>query len=291
MAQYQVTNNQNIFDIALHLYGSIEGIYDLLISNPWLNMGTVLTKGMTLEYHDYFVINSDIVSEINKLGYAPANSKRKVHYKKIDQPCVMQMIIPVTEIKMNLKWSGDGVAVVDWGDNSDLESIQLSSTINTYTHYFDNTVDKRIVKIYGDFALRSWDTSDLESQLYVLRPITVDEYYSQKGKTNFDGLKLFDGTYMLDLSNRAISDLSPIYDMHLQTLDLRNVIFKERKVLDDYLVNLVNNHSNRRNCTVYLSSQPSEVGMNAIQTIINEPAWNVTGKWVFNINGNIYTAK
>ena len=291
MAQYQVTNNQNIFDIALHLYGSVEGVYDLLISNPWLNMATVLTKGMVLEYHDYFIIKEGIVSEINKQGYVPANSERKVYYKKIDQPCVMQMIIPAKEIKMDLNWSGDGVAVIDWGDNSDLDFIQLSSTINTYTHYFDNVVDRRIVKIYGDFALRIWDTSDLESQLYVLRPITVDEYRSQKGKTNFDGLKLFAGTYALDLSNRSISDLSPIYDMHLQILDLRNVVFKEKKVLDDYLVNLVSNHSNRRDCTIYLSSYPSEAGMNAIQTIINEPAWNVTGKWIFNINGNIYTAK
>lgn len=291
MAQYQVTNKQNIFDIALHLYGSIEGIYDLMLSNPWLDMETTLTSGMVLEYHDYFVIKDSIVSEINSKGYVPANGERNVYYKGCDQPCVIMMIIPTTATNIKFVWSGDGRAIVDWGDNSELENITLSSAVRTYIHYFNSNVDKRVVKIYGDFALRSWNATDLEGNLYVLMPVTVDEYSSQGGKMNFEGIRLFNGTYQLDLSNQAISDLSPIYDMHLQILDLRNVIFKEKRVLDDYLVNLVNNHSNRRSCTVYLSSEPSDIGMAAIQTIINEPAWNEAGKWVFDIKGKIYTAE
>ena len=43
MAQYKVRNGQNIYDVALTLYGSIEGIFDLLISNEWLNMETQLS--------------------------------------------------------------------------------------------------------------------------------------------------------------------------------------------------------------------------------------------------------
>ena len=51
MAKYVVKPNQNLFDVALHLYGSIEGIFDLLISNPELNMASDLTYGQELEYH------------------------------------------------------------------------------------------------------------------------------------------------------------------------------------------------------------------------------------------------
>ena len=289
MAQYQVSSNQNIFDIALHLYGSIEGIYDLLMSNPWLTMKSEIPKGTVLEYHDYFVISPGIVSEINNQQLIPANSERKVYFKKTDAPCVMQLIVPTEAIKIAFTWSGEGDVIIDWGDNSPLETIQLKSTVEEYLHYFDNNVDNRIVKIYGDFSLRVWDTSGNEGTLYIIRPIIVDEYISQIGKVNFEGLPLFKDTYLLDLSNRTISDLSPIYDMSLQILDLRNVIFKYPSVLENYLTNLVTNHGNRRACTVYLSETPTQTGMNAINTIINEVAWNDPNKWVFNINGNIYT--
>ena len=289
MAQYQVSSNQNIFDIALHLYGSIEGIYDLLMSNPWLTMKSEIPKGTVLEYHDYFVISPGIVSEINNQQLIPANSERKVYFKKTDAPCVMQLIVPTEAIKIAFTWSGEGDVIIDWGDNSPLETIQLKSTVEEYLHYFDNNVDNRIVKIYGDFSLRVWNTSGNEGTLYIIRPIIVDEYISQIGKVNFEGLPLFKDTYLLDLSNRTISDLSPIYDMSLQILDLRNVIFKYPSVLENYLTNLVTNHGNRRACTVYLSETPTQTGMNAINTIINEVAWNDPNKWVFNINGNIYT--
>jgi hypothetical protein len=36
MGKYTVTGRQNLFDIALHLYGSIEGIIDLMMSNTSL---------------------------------------------------------------------------------------------------------------------------------------------------------------------------------------------------------------------------------------------------------------
>ena len=46
MAQHIVKPNQNIFDVAIERYGSIEGVFDLLISNDWLDMSTDLTPGM-----------------------------------------------------------------------------------------------------------------------------------------------------------------------------------------------------------------------------------------------------
>lgn len=289
MAQYLATNNQNIFDIALHLYGSIEGIYDLLLSNPWLSMKSEIPKGTVLEYHDYFVINPEIVSEINNQGCIPANSEREVYFKKCNLPCVMQLIIPKEATKFIFIWAGDGVVTIDWGDNSNLETIHLKSTTNEYVHYFDNKVDNRIIKIYGDFNLSTWNASDNDGILYVIRPVIVDEYIARAGKLNLEGLRLFEGTYALDLSDSKISDLSPIYDMSLQSLDLRNAIFKYPSVLENYLANLVVNHGNRRACTVYLSEEPTQIGMNAINTIINESAWNTPNKWIFNINGEIYT--
>ena len=60
MAKYRVRSGQNIYDVALTLYGSVEGIFDLLASNRWLNMETQLKYGMELTYHENFVLHADI---------------------------------------------------------------------------------------------------------------------------------------------------------------------------------------------------------------------------------------
>ena len=48
MGNYRVITGQNIYDVALHLYGSIEGIVDLLVNNPDLSLETELRTGQEL---------------------------------------------------------------------------------------------------------------------------------------------------------------------------------------------------------------------------------------------------
>ena len=62
MNKYTVRSGQNIFDVSLTIYGTVEGIFDLLISNDWLNMETKLSYGMELNYHEEFVIDETITS-------------------------------------------------------------------------------------------------------------------------------------------------------------------------------------------------------------------------------------
>lgn len=290
MATYTVKVSQNIFDIALLLYGSVEGIYDLLISNPSLSMDTELVPGMELEYHDYFVINEGIVSEINARDLKPANGQRKVYFKDAKSKQVFQFNVPSDDEAVSFRISGSGNMIVDWGDNSALESILLRNTLTTIYHNFDNNVDERVVKIFGDFTVLCLDATNIPSQLYSLRPIVVDEFICGGNNYPLDGLFLFDGTYKVDLRGMQVTDLSPINDMSLQELDLRDVYFERPAALDEYLVQLVSNHGTRRDCKVLLTTTPGESGMAAIQTIINEPEWNASGAWVFDINGTIYTA-
>ena len=111
----------------------------------------------------------------------------------------------------------------------------------------------------------------------------------------------------LDLRSTNIDDLSPIYDYGrngnvtesyngLQLLNLEAVRFKDIAVLDDYLEYLADSetHGTRRPCHIYLTAQPSARGMAAIETILNEKAWNQEGyasSWAFTINGTTYTAE
>lgn len=291
MAQYQVKNNQNIFDIAIQLYGSIEGIYDLLISNEWLSMTTELKGGMLLEYHDYYITNEGIQSQIAYSGLIPANNERHVYYKTVDEALKLLIEVPVDSLKTEFSISGDGAMIIDWGDNSKIDVIPLSHIEKVICHYYDNEVDERMVKIYGNFNILHWDTSKSDGKIFTMSPVVVDEFTSTYNKGIIDGLALFSGTTHLNLQGMVIHDLSPIYNMYLQVLDLRNIRLDNIAIIDNYLENLVSNHGTRRDCTVYLSHVPSDVGMESINTIINEDSWNESGKWVFNINGTIYTAQ
>lgn len=61
MNKYNVKSGQNLYDVALTLYGSIEGVFDLLVSNSNISFNTILSKGMELNYHEDFVVNQNIV--------------------------------------------------------------------------------------------------------------------------------------------------------------------------------------------------------------------------------------
>lgn len=66
MTTHIVKPKQNLFDVAIELYGSVEGLFDLLITNTWLTMTTDLQPGMKLEYHESFVLNESIVSSMSE---------------------------------------------------------------------------------------------------------------------------------------------------------------------------------------------------------------------------------
>lgn len=289
MATYKVTTNQNIFDVALLLYGSIEGLFDLLISNEWLDMETDLVSGMELEYHDYFVVNDGMKSAMNTKSLIPANRERHVYLKHPVEELVFLCDVDAEEYSMSFGVSGSGSMLIDWGDNTDLETVQLAVEQQIVEHYFDNVTEKRRIKVYGDFQIIKLDTTKIGGALKLMRPMTVDEYTSHSNSYPLQGLFLFDGTVSVDLRECHIDNLLPIGDMSLQILDLRNVSFADISVLDEYLQYIVDNYGNRRNCTVYLSSEPSEKGMAAIEAILGEDAWNEAGSWVFNIKDKIYT--
>lgn len=288
MATYIVKRNQNIFDVAVDISGSIEGIYDLLISNDWLTMETDLQAGMEIVYHEDFVINPSIVSEMRVRGYQPVNGERHVYHKKVGAEQIFQIDVPAQNEMTVLVVAGEGTMLIDWGDNSEIQSVVLSHTVQSIEHFFDNVVEKRVMKIYGQFSLLSWDATALDGQIYTFYPVTVDEFSCKANDYPLEGLFLFDGTVKLDLGGMLIRDLSPIYDMSLQELDLRGAHI-ESEVIDDYLQYIVEHYGSRRNCQVYLTQEPGDAGMQAIQTILGESAWNASGAWVFNINGTVYT--
>ena len=297
MATYKVKPGQNLFDIAILLYGNIEGIFDLLISNrtfvkangsiETLGMSTQLGAGDLLEYHDYYVVNSGIVREIKDNGYLPANAERRVYHKSTDEELIMVIAVESGATEMTFKASGEGRMVVDWSDNSNLETIDLTTATKEYRHYFNSIATDRRVKIYGNFSMTKFDASGIPGMLCPVSAMTVDEFTSVKNKYPLTGLLLFEETYAVDLTGATITDLTPIGNMDLQTLDIREALIGS-ETIDAYLVYVVANYGTRRPCKVWMTTPPTEVGMSAIETIINEDEWNQSADWEFNINGTIY---
>lgn len=291
MAKYIVKPNQNIFDVALHLYGSIEGLFDLLISNPELNMASELTYGQELEYHTEFILNPSIVKEFKNQNIVPSSGARKVYFKRPEEDLIFLIGVNADMTFTNFRAAGEGTMIIDWGDNSPLEPIQLEFSSQTIEHYFDNEVEARRIRIYGDtntLKFTQLDTTGLGGALVLCKPIIVDEYACIGRGFSLMGLALFQGTYKVNLRQSIIANLIPIGDMDLQELDLTDVYYMNDDVLDDYLEYIVAHYEDRRPCTVHLTSEPSERGYNAIDTILNEPEWNTSDSWKFYINNQLY---
>lgn len=78
MSKYTTKSGQNIFDVSLEIFGSIEGVFDLLLSNSNISYETVFTKGMELDYHDSFIINKNIVDWFNDNSITVKNGTSEI---------------------------------------------------------------------------------------------------------------------------------------------------------------------------------------------------------------------
>lgn len=304
MQVYKVKRNQNIFDVAVSTHGSIEGIFDLLINNPDLSFHSQLKEGEEIYWDEEFIIYDSIVNTLLAEHIVPANGERHVYYKNTTAPLRCVMYISPEEASIALQMAGDGSLIVDWGDNSDLETITLSPTLQKYVHFFDNYTDERSIKLYGDFNLKTWDLSSINGLMMPTMPLVVDEIISEKNNLSLQGLFLCKGTYLVKLANMSLSSLAPIQDMNLSNLELRNINYTKDTVINDYLIYIAKHNNQRRDCKVILDIQPSgtykeplkdsngnyviTTGMEAIYVITHETAWNEAGSWSFDINGTIY---
>ena len=82
MAEYIVKTGQNLFDIALSLYGSIEGIIDLFACNKTLSIDSEIKDGDILLYTPDYIEDSTVVQYYKNNMIVPANQIGNIYYKK-----------------------------------------------------------------------------------------------------------------------------------------------------------------------------------------------------------------
>ena len=310
MGSYRITAGQNLYDVALHLYGSIEGVVDLLINNPGLSFSTTLAAGQELVYTDDFVIRADVVAYNELHGIVPANGERHVYPKAFTRPLTAVITLDAEAVTVQCSLSGSGTVEIDWGDNSDTESVSLTDRPRHLTHTFDNKVrERRTVRWFTDARFKTIDWSALKPRSLVLsRTLPVEELTLAGATLSLEALRLLCGTYLLNLPGLSASDLTPLAESReLMTLDLSAARLKPT-VIDTYLTTLAEHYGDRRNCTVILSVAPTGVyreperdaesgryritsGMEAVWVILHEEAWNERGAWKFIINDITYTVE
>ena len=310
MGRYSVIAGQNIFDVALHLYGSIEGIVDLMMNNPDLSLDTTLTVGQELVYTDGFVINADVVAYNAARGIVPANGEHHVYPKYPEGQLSVEFHLPAAVLNVSCTASGTGSLEIDWGDNSEIEKIELRNARLHLNHTFDNTIKgTRRIRWYSRAEFKTLDWSGLQpDSIFLFHPLRVEELTLQNASVSLEGLRLLDGPYSLRLSGITTADLTPLAGCReLMTLDMGEGHLKP-DVEDAFLYEIVNRYGNRRNCTVTFPVTPSGIyrepdrdpesarylpvsGMECIWVILHEESWNEGGPWKFIIEDKIYTVE
>lgn len=205
MGKYTVTAGQHIYDVALHLTGSIEGVVDLLICNPALSLETQLQKGDVLEYSDDFVINADVVARYRSAGIVPAGGERSVYPKLFGFPLQAELRIDPQRLSASFILSGTGTLQIDWGDNSAVETIRPGKTPQRFSHRFDNKIsERRCIRLYGDFAAGLLDVSLMEdAEMRLIKPLSVDEFIWQNSAAGLCFAPLLSGVYRMDRFRRS----------------------------------------------------------------------------------------
>lgn len=208
MKTYTVKSGQNIFDAALIIHGSVEGIFDLLLSNDCLTLYEPLEVGQVLLYHENFVINEDIVQWLenksvnvknghNKSGYASiqaifllwlysykpseydafmehTKNYREAYLKRFKEP---RIIINQTGVESSISaWLyPQTYMIVDWGDNSAPQIIGNEEETTELSHGYLSSGNHEI-KIYGNFSFYNLDFTEINGIYYLLDAVYADDF-------------------------------------------------------------------------------------------------------------------
>ena len=263
MGKYRVVAGQNIYDVALYLYGSIEGVVDLLINNPDLSFATTLTAGRELVYTDDFVIRADVVAYNGLHGIVPANGERHVYPKTFTLPLAVVLTLAAGIITVQCAVSGAGQLEIDWGDNSDTETVLLADTPRS---------------------------------LVLVQTLPVEELTLTHATLSLESLRLLSGTYSLNLSNCALADLAPLAECReLMTLDLSAARLKptvgDRRNCTVILPTAPTGTYREPDRDTETGRYRIASGMEAVWVILHEEAWNEGGAWKFIIDDITYTVE
>lgn len=215
MDSYIVTSGQNIYDVALTLYGSVEGIFDLLISNTTsidgrpLTMTTKLEAGTVLFYHKEFELNGDIVNWLRDNNVDVKNGEGDFYYVNPLDAIIKhiysyhperydnllnnytaeeqreywknasrpRMVIKQMGTFTNIKtyMLANTHMIIDWGDETSFRVCEGGEELEIEHQYSDE--GEHTVTLYGNFECYILDLREINGVHYCIDDIRADYFY------------------------------------------------------------------------------------------------------------------
>lgn len=210
MKQYAVRSGQNIYDVALTLYGTVEGIFDLLVSNEGLTMESKLEYGMVLNYHEDFVINQNVTSWLTSNNVLVKNGEHIYDYVNMEDIIQRYIIEHHKDVYESLKdyspdeknmfWESfttprivikqqgslstisvllrnNTLMIIDWGDYTPVQFVESGDDVELEHCY--NSSETHKITIYGNFICKKLDLTKVEGVYYPMDTITADTFLSE----------------------------------------------------------------------------------------------------------------
>ena len=203
MKTYTTTTGQNIFDVCLALYGSIEGILDLLVCNSSLSVTdygpqeligqpltfeTELSRGVILNYSETININDDVIKYISENELKSAHGEHTPYLQERsvnDVRFIVQQTGGVSTIGVSLT---SGSLIIDWGDYNPAKTISPSDGYIKIEHAYSSS-DEHKISFYGDFVCDTLDLTELNGVPYPTSEIKVKNLITNISNESL--LKLF----------------------------------------------------------------------------------------------------
>lgn len=185
MKEYTVKYGQNIYDISLMLYGSIEGIFDLLANNDGIDVNSQIAIGTVLKYDETFEVNSQIKKWLFDNKIIVANDESQFDVSGIDLNnlrIVVDQHGPTSVIVVTLS---SGTMYIDWGDGKKIDVVAGTSEFVFDHPYLED--GRHTIRIYGNFALRNLDFTEIGGIYYAVSNCRVTGTF--KESTNRADLK------------------------------------------------------------------------------------------------------
>lgn len=291
METYKVRAFQNLFDVALHLHGSIEGLFDLLLSNPDLNMTSDLQPDQMLNYHKEFVLNADIVQQLQEKSLVPINGQREVEPILMDDaPCIYARTHS-NACNAKISLSGRGSACVDWGDGSCPEHMVLRDTPSAFRHIYAGGVPQEessyAIKVYGTLDLDALDLSELPATVYIIRELPCRELKCQGYIGDLQFIPLLKKLTNIDVRHSIMPNLATFNDCDFRNIDMSEVVFASSSALADFLEYRLANHRSTGTSNIIISGPVSPREQQLMDALSNSEDFNEAGTgYTFTVNNN-----